>query len=431
MSRNVVAQGTPSFAGLMDHLTGFSRDNVPDAGTDFGVTFRRNATGDAAPDDTSLTNPRNGARAMLPVTERKPGRGAAAQDASAMSYERALRIHARHRKAPAPQPPAEQRASSSEREATAGKSAVNAGPAPPKVTPSGWQSGKRAAEALKTAKESATGQAQSSGGARSPSKAPVSADVSGVPVRIPAHVSTRTPAPVPAMRSDASPARQRKATVSGASNASSPREPASVTKAEKTPGGRAPAKARRKTGAGEKSAPLASRAETVPRIQPDRTAGRADLRETLRAQNEGRRANVDLASNELSRSQLELLPPLSQLDQRRTIVSVRLTEDEFACLRDRAEESGISVSAYMRSCVVDAEQLRAQVKRALAEMRQSSAGAGPGNATALAARSERSGGVRNHYGWIKLAMRPLTFLFGPLFPSRAAPEPTAAGRSGQ
>src|SRR5579859_5812213 len=57
------------------------------------------------------------------------------------------------------------------------------------------------------------------------------------------------------------------------------------------------------------------------------------------------------------------------LEQRRTIVSVRLSSLESERLRLRAAESGISVSAYMRSCVLDADHLRAQVKRALEEMR--------------------------------------------------------------
>jgi hypothetical protein len=118
--------------------------------------------------------------------------------------------------------------------------------------------------------------------------------------------------------------------------------------------------------------------------------------------------------------QLELLDPLSQLDQRRTIVSVRLTEGEFACLRDRAEESGISVSAYMRSCVVDAEQLRAQVKHALAEMRSLSAPPATGQIPALtvSGRGRENSGAWSSPGWFRLVMRPLTFLFGPLFPAR-------------
>ena len=63
----------------------------------------------------------------------------------------------------------------------------------------------------------------------------------------------------------------------------------------------------------------------------------------------------------------------SQLDfdlaHRTATISVRLNEAEFSDLRQRAAESGISVSAYMRSCVLEAEHLRSQVKQALIAMR--------------------------------------------------------------
>ena len=63
---------------------------------------------------------------------------------------------------------------------------------------------------------------------------------------------------------------------------------------------------------------------------------------------------------------------------RRSVVSIRLNEDEMKLLRQRATESGISVSKYVRSCVVEAEQLRVQVKQAVAEMRsQPTAGLAP------------------------------------------------------
>ena len=61
-----------------------------------------------------------------------------------------------------------------------------------------------------------------------------------------------------------------------------------------------------------------------------------------------------------------------RLEHRTSTISVRLNEAEFATLRLRAMESGISVSAYMRSCVLEAEQLRAQVKQALHVMRTAS-----------------------------------------------------------
>ena len=56
-------------------------------------------------------------------------------------------------------------------------------------------------------------------------------------------------------------------------------------------------------------------------------------------------------------------------DLRRSTVSIRLNGEETALLRQRAVESGTSVSEYVRSCVVEAEQLRLQVKQIVADMR--------------------------------------------------------------
>ena len=69
--------------------------------------------------------------------------------------------------------------------------------------------------------------------------------------------------------------------------------------------------------------------------------------------------------------QLEVASQQLALAQRQSIVSIRLSSIESEQLRQRAAESGISVSAYMRSCVLEAEHLRAQVKQALAELRAS------------------------------------------------------------
>lgn len=64
--------------------------------------------------------------------------------------------------------------------------------------------------------------------------------------------------------------------------------------------------------------------------------------------------------------------PLAKSDtarQRRAAISLRLTEEELEQLRLRAEESGINVSAYIRSCVMEAENLRSQVRHVMAEVR--------------------------------------------------------------
>lgn len=58
-------------------------------------------------------------------------------------------------------------------------------------------------------------------------------------------------------------------------------------------------------------------------------------------------------------------------------VTIRLSEAESAQLRTRAAESGLTVSAYLRSCTFEAEALRAQVKEALAQLRSSPASEKP------------------------------------------------------
>ncbi len=50
-------------------------------------------------------------------------------------------------------------------------------------------------------------------------------------------------------------------------------------------------------------------------------------------------------------------------------ITIRLSEAECIQLRARAAESGLTVSAYLRSCTFEAESLRAQVKEALAQLR--------------------------------------------------------------
>jgi hypothetical protein len=57
-------------------------------------------------------------------------------------------------------------------------------------------------------------------------------------------------------------------------------------------------------------------------------------------------------------------------DLRTSSVTIRLSDAECVLVRQRAAEAGLTVSAYLRSCVLEADALRAQVKEALAEMRK-------------------------------------------------------------
>jgi predicted DNA binding CopG/RHH family protein len=54
-------------------------------------------------------------------------------------------------------------------------------------------------------------------------------------------------------------------------------------------------------------------------------------------------------------------------------VTIRMSASECEQLHQRAAEAGLTVSAYLRSCVFEAEALRAQVKEALTQFRSLSA----------------------------------------------------------
>jgi hypothetical protein len=104
------------------------------------------------------------------------------------------------------------------------------------------------------------------------------------------------------------------------------------------------------------------------------------------------------------------------LSHRRAVVSVRLTEAEIALLRDRAGESGISVSAYMRSCVLEAETLRAQVKQALAEMRACSAK--PDHAALPELTANGNARFANGRAWYRSLLESASALLSPLISFR-------------
>ena len=56
-------------------------------------------------------------------------------------------------------------------------------------------------------------------------------------------------------------------------------------------------------------------------------------------------------------------------NRKTTSITIRLTEAEQAQLHQRAVDANLSVSAYIRSCIFEAESLRAQVKEALSQIR--------------------------------------------------------------
>jgi hypothetical protein len=97
-------------------------------------------------------------------------------------------------------------------------------------------------------------------------------------------------------------------------------------------------------------------------------------RQTSGTNQRGRKTSVTAAKKggELVPIESADQPSIAKLhapQQRRTVVSLRLTDEELEQLRLRAEQSGINVSSYVRSCVMEAENLRSQVRHVMAEMR--------------------------------------------------------------
>ncbi len=64
----------------------------------------------------------------------------------------------------------------------------------------------------------------------------------------------------------------------------------------------------------------------------------------------------------------QTLPVASEKKRKTASITMRLTQAEETQLHERAAAAQLSVSAYLRSCIFEAESLRAQVKEALARM---------------------------------------------------------------
>jgi hypothetical protein len=56
-------------------------------------------------------------------------------------------------------------------------------------------------------------------------------------------------------------------------------------------------------------------------------------------------------------------------DLRSASVTIRMSKAECAQLRERAAEASLTVSAYLRSCALEVDALRAEVKKTLAELK--------------------------------------------------------------
>jgi len=71
------------------------------------------------------------------------------------------------------------------------------------------------------------------------------------------------------------------------------------------------------------------------------------------------------------------LSPADQKNHKMASVTIRISSEENAQLRQRAAEAGVTVSAYLRSCVFEVEALRNQVKDVLSQIRSATAAPPP------------------------------------------------------
>ncbi len=69
----------------------------------------------------------------------------------------------------------------------------------------------------------------------------------------------------------------------------------------------------------------------------------------------------------------QALPAAPGKKRKTASITIRLTEAEEAQLQERAAAAQLTVSAYLRSCIFEAESLRAQVKQALSQMKVTAA----------------------------------------------------------
>jgi hypothetical protein len=99
------------------------------------------------------------------------------------------------------------------------------------------------------------------------------------------------------------------------------------------------------------------------------------------------------------------------LEKKQTTMSMRLSLQDADQLRMCAAESGMTVSAYMRSCILEGDHLRSQVKQALAELRARSQDL---QQLSLPISTQ----PRKASAWIRLFTRPVEFFFGPRLPLR-------------
>jgi hypothetical protein len=84
-------------------------------------------------------------------------------------------------------------------------------------------------------------------------------------------------------------------------------------------------------------------------------------------------------------------------DLKSASITIRMSQAECAQVHQRAAEAGLTISAYLRSCTLEAESLRAMVKETMAQLRSN--GAGKQEAPAAASQPRRNRMTRFFAPW--------------------------------
>ena len=367
MSRTVDANNSASesFSSLLDRLTrrgrqisedpnsasGFARDQESPSSSDFASGFNSDFDSAFGSDHYSGSSSHTGSLASsrarkrsaagsIPVTEVKPRRGKNHSDSSVLSYENALRIHSRRNRASDP--------------VSDPISNPDAGP-PEADTPHRIREFQPAAGRKGTAQQRVPNAA--------PPQAPAEDSRHVAAEAKPAHKSPKLSAKPPALGSI-----QRG--VPSPSVQSRPGQSRTQKQTQVQAKTQAKTRAQARTSAGDCKPPLPQLALQSKTASSSRSQGKASPPATHRkSQQKNGREQDGKGARASENLKLALQHHKPQLENRRAVLSIRLSDQESDQLRLRAAESGLSVSAYMRSCVLDAEHLRSQVKKALAEMR--------------------------------------------------------------
>ena len=85
------------------------------------------------------------------------------------------------------------------------------------------------------------------------------------------------------------------------------------------------------------------------------------------------RESRELEMNDIPASQERNDRERKKQEKKSASITIRMSADECDRLKQRAAEAGLTLSAYLRSCTLEAESLRAQVKEALAAIRTAAA----------------------------------------------------------